>query len=199
MRPTGDRYPAGFPFAAPERIDNWRPLVQWLLAIPHLLVLSVLRSVSQVLALVSWFAIVFTGQLPAGIADFQVMYLRYSFRVGTYLGFLRAEYPPFTFDMTSNDPGDDPRLRVEIRPELSDRNRLTTGFRFLLAIPQLVVVAVLLFAAAVCLLIAFFAVLFTGRWPDGLRDFVLNVNRYWLRVQAYTLLLTDQYPPFALV
>lgn len=199
MQSAGDAYPAGFSFDAPDRIDNWRPLVQWLLAIPHFLVVSVLRSVSQVLSLISWFAIVFTGELPASIANFQVMYLRYYVRVSTYAGFLRAEYPPFTFDMTPTDPGDDPRVRVDVLPELADRNRVTTGFRFILAIPQFVALALLSFAAAVALIVAFFAVLFTGRWPDGLHDFVLGVNRYWLRVDAYTLLLTDQYPPFALV
>ncbi len=198
MRSAGDAYPAGFTFDAPERIDNWRPLVQWLLAIPHLLVVSVLRSVSQVLASVSWFAIVFTGELPASIANFQVMYLRYHVRTTSYAEFLREEYPPFTFDMTSSDPGNDPRVRVEVMPEATGRNRVTTGFRFILAIPQLVVLAVLSFAAGVALIVAFFAVLFTGRWPDGLHDFVLSVARYWVRVDAYTLLLTDQYPPFAL-
>jgi hypothetical protein len=65
-------------------------------------------------------------------------------------------------------------------------------------IPQLIVVAVLLVAAAVVSLIGFFAVLFTGRWPVGLRRFVLNVMRWYLRVQTYFLLLTDEYPPFTL-
>ncbi len=199
MQAMSAPYPSTFTFDPPENVANWRPLVHWLLAIPHFVVLYVLGFVSEVVGFVSWIVILFTGELPSGLANVQVLYIRYSTRVFTYAAFMREEYPPFTFDMTCDDPGDDPRLRVEVRPELNDRNRLTTGFRFLLAIPQLVVVAVLLFAAAVCLLIAFFAVLFTGRWPDGLRDFVLNVNRYWLRVQAYTLLLTDQYPPFALV
>lgn len=199
MQATGDAYPARFTFDPPDRIENWRPLVQWLLAIPHLFIVSVLRSVSQVLAVISWFAIVFTGELPEGFANFQAMYLRYYARVNTYVGFLREEYPPFTFDMTASDPGNDPRVRVDLAPELQNRNRVTVGFRFILAIPQYLALGVLTFAAAIALVLAFFAVLFTGRWPEGLYGFVLGVSRYWLRVDAYTLLLTDQYPPFALV
>ncbi len=124
------------------------------------------------------------------------MYLRYSLRTATYYGFLRAEYPPFAFATTPADPGEDPRVRVDAIPELEGRNRLTVGFRFILAIPQLIVLAALLIAVFFVGLVAFFAVLFTGRWPEGLRNFVLGVGRWWLRVNAYTLLLTDEYPPF---
>ena len=198
MQPTGDTYPAQFTFDPPERIDNWRPLVQWFLAIPHLVIVTVLQYVAEAVAVISWFAIVFTGRLPVGLANFQTMYLRYYIRTNTYVGFLRAEYPPFTFDMEPNDPGNDPRIRVDANPALEDRNRLTVGFRFILIIPQVIVLAVLLFAAAIVTLIAFFAVLFTAHWPEGIRDFAVNVHRYWLRVEAYALLLTDEYPPFAL-
>jgi hypothetical protein len=191
-------YPASFSFDAPERIANWRPLVHWILVIPHMLVVAALQRVAQGLAVISWFAIVFTGRLPAGIARFQAMYLRYAIRTATYAGFLREEYPPFTFDTTTTDPGDDPRVQVEADPQIEDRNRWTTGFRLILAIPHLIVLAVLAIALVVVAIIGFFAVLFTGRWPEGLRTFALGVGRWWLRVQAYLLLLTDDYPPFTL-
>jgi hypothetical protein len=126
------------------------------------------------------------------------MYLRYCQRTATYAGFLRDEYPPFGFTTTPTDPGDDPRVGVVLVPELEGRNRLTVAFRLILAIPQLIVVALLIIAVCVVGLIALFAVLFTGRWPQGLRDFVLGVGRWWLRVQAYLVLLTDVYPPFSL-
>jgi len=191
-------YPATYTFDPPEKIANWRPLVHWLLAIPHFVILYVLRLVSNVVGVISWFVILFTGALPEGLANVQAMYFRYSMRVSTYVAFMREEYRPFGFATTPNDPGDDPRVRVDFRPQLTDRNRLTTFFRLILAIPQLIVTAVLLFAAAVVTLIAFFAVLFTGRWPAGMRDFVVKVQRWSLRVQAYTTLLTDVYPPFTL-
>jgi hypothetical protein len=191
-------YPATLTFDPPERVANWRPLVNWLLAIPHFLVVGALRYVSEVLALVSWFIILFTGRLPAGIANFQVMYMRYYARTGVYAAFLREEYPPFEFAMTPSDPGTDPGVRVDLVPQLEGRNRLTVGFRILLAIPQVVVLALLSIADVVVLVIAFFAVLFTGRWPAGLRDFTVGVMRWFLRVEAYLFLLTDEYPPFAL-
>jgi hypothetical protein len=191
-------YPASFSFDPPERIANWRPLVHWLLVIPHLLVVTALQRVAQALAVISWFAIVFTGRLPAGIARFQAMYIRYAIRTATYTGFLREEYPPFTLDTTTTDPGDDPRVHVEVEPQIEDRNRVTTGFRLILAIPHLIALALLAIALAVVAVIGFFAVLFTGQWPEALRTFALGVGRWWVRVQAYLLLLTDQYPPFTL-
>ncbi len=173
-------------------------MVQWLLAIPHFMVLYALRTVVEVLAVISWFLIVFTGRLPDGIAKVQAMYLRYQARVTLYAGFLQEEYPPFNYDTISPDPGDVLRLRVNLQPELQDRNRVTVGFRLILAIPPAIVLVALWIAAAVILIIGFFAVLFTGRWPQGMRDFVVNVIRYQLRFEAYLSLLTDRYPPFAL-
>ena len=88
--------------------------------------------------------------------------------------------------------------RVDVVPQLENRNRLTVAFRLILAIPQIIVLVVLGVAAAVVVLIGLFAVLFTGRWPKGLRDFILGVMRWSLRVEAYLALLTDEYPPFSL-
>lgn len=195
--PSAD-YPANLSFDPPETITRWRPLVQWFLAIPHFFVLYVLRMVSQVLGVVSWFIILFTGRLPEGIAGFQAMYLRYSARVSTYAGFLQEEYPPFSFTTANADPGDYAHLRVDVEPELDGRNRLTTFFRLILAIPQLIVVFLLTIAASVVTLISLFVVLFTGRWNDGMRDFVVGFLRWNLRVEAYLSLLTDQYPPFSM-
>ena len=126
------------------------------------------------------------------------MYMRYYVRIGLFAGFLREEYPPFAFAMTPNDPGSDPRVRVDVIPQLASRNRLTVGFRFILVIPQIIMLALLVIAEGLVLVIAFFAVLFSGRWPAGLRQFTVGVLRWWLRVETYLLLLTDDYPPFAL-
>src|SRR6266508_6023967 len=165
MLSASGSYPATFTLDAPERVANWRPLVHWILAIPHLAIVYVLGGVSELLAVISWFAILFTGRLPAGLANFQAMYLRYSLRTASYFGFLREEYPPFSFATSPADPGDDPRVRVDLVPQLEGRNRLTTAFRLILAIPHLVVLALVSIALIVVALIGFFAVLFTGRWP----------------------------------
>jgi hypothetical protein len=196
--PTGAPYPASFTLDPPERIANWRPLVHWLLAIPHMVILYVISFVAQVVGFISWLAILFTGKLPEGMAGVQMLYLRYTARVYAYAGFLVEEYPPFTFATTAEDPGDAGPLRVEFQPALEGRNRLTTFFRLLLAIPHLVVLAIVFLGVAICWVIAFFAVLFTGRWPAGLRDFVVGALRWNLRANAYVFLLTDEYPPFSL-
>jgi hypothetical protein len=190
-------YPATLELDASPEIANWRPLVHWLLAIPHLVLAQALQYVGQVVALISWVVIVFTGALPAGLANFQCLVIRYAARAYSYAAWLREPYPPFEFAMTGTDPGTDP-LRIELQPELTDRNRLTVGLRLIWAIPAAIFGAVLSLAASVALLVAFFAVLFTGRWPDGLRDFVIRCGRYFIRLTAYVDLLTDEYPPFAL-
>jgi hypothetical protein len=111
---------------------------------------------------------------------------------------MTPEYPPFTFEMTQADPGDVAGLRVDVTPQLEGRNRATAFFRILLAIPHFIVLAIVGIGAAVAILIGLIAVLFTGHWPEGLRTFVVNMQRWSLRLQAYTMLLTDEYPPFEL-
>jgi hypothetical protein len=191
-------YPATLEFDPPEKVANWRPLVNWILAIPHFVILYFLRIASEAVALISWLVILFTGSLPEGFANFQAMYLRYELRTYSFSSYLRNDYPPFAFGMTTADDGLDPRLQVNVQPELANRNRLTVAFRIILVIPQLIVLLLLGIALLVIDFIAFFAVLFTGRWPSGLRDFVVKVARWYVRVQAYFLLLTDRYPPFTL-
>jgi Domain of unknown function (DUF4389) len=195
---TGRNFPITFRFDPPERVAHWRPLVNWLLAIPHLIVLYLLRIAAEVLSVLAWFMILFTGNMSPTFVGFLAMYIRYEQRVWTYAGFLREEYPPFTFDSTAADPGNDPRVRVEVVPALERRNRLTVGFRLILFIPWAIVLVVYAIAASAVFIVAWFAVLFTGRWPEGMRTFVLKVARFYVRTSGFLLLLTDEYPPFAL-
>ena len=189
-------YPADFELDAPDEIANWRPLVHWLLGIPHLLIANVLGNLAGVIALISWFAVVFTGRLPEGLANLQCLVIRYQSRTYSYVLWLREPYPPFDFSVTSADPGGDP-VRVDLRPQLEDRNRVTVGFRFILAIPIVLFFAVVALAAMVVSLIGFFAVLFTGRWPESMRHFLIGTLRLGVRVGAYMYLLVDEYPPFS--
>ena len=196
--PTSPAYPATFEVDHPERITNWKPLVQWLLAIPHFIVLYALGIVSEVVAIISWFVIVFTGRLPEGLAGIQHLYIRYTNRTYSYAAFLREEYPPFAFETTAADPGDYPAVRTNFIPQYEDRNRLTVAFRIILVIPHVIVLALLGIVAYFAVIIGVFVVLFTGQWSAGLRDFVVGVIRWSTRVYAYQLLLTDEYPPFSL-
>lgn len=190
-------YPVQLSLDAPLEVARWRPLVHWLLAIPHLIIVSILGNIATALAVISWFIILFTGKMPAGIANFQSMVLRYEMRTYTYAYWMREAYPPFEFDVTTTDPATDP-TRVDVAPQLEGRNRLTVGLRIIWAIPIVIFLAVVAIAAWFALIAAFFVVLFTGRWPEGLRGFVLGVARLAVRVNAYTRLLVDEYPPFSL-
>lgn len=190
-------YPAELRVDAPLTVENWRPLVHWLLAIPHLLIANVLGSVAGALTFVSWFIIVFTGELPKGIADFQCMVLRYEARAFTYALWLREDYPPFEFELTGDDPGTDP-VKVDIRPQLEDRNRLTVGLRMFWILPIALFTFVMAFVAYFAVAVSFFVVLFTGRWPEGIHRFVVNTAQLILRMNAYGRLLVDEYPPFEL-
>jgi hypothetical protein len=196
--PVMPAYPATYEVDDADHITNWKPLVQWILALPHWLVANALSGLSQIVAIISWFAIVFTGRLPEGLAAAQHLYVRYNNRAVTYGAFLREEYPPFAFGTTAADDGAYPPSRTAFRPQFDDRNRLTVGFRWILVIPHLIVLAFLGLAALIVALVWVFVILFTGTWSQGVRDFIVGVIRWSTRVNAYMLLLTDEYPPFSL-
>lgn len=189
-------YPANITVDTPEKIANWRPLVQWFLAIPHYIIMVVMNYVAQVVAFVAWLVVLITGKLPEGIANFFAMVLRYANRTTTYMGFLHDTYPPFDFTTSTTDPGGFP-VRTDFTPQLEGRNRLTVLLRLIWAIPALIVTAIIGIVAAVCWFIGFFAVLITGKWPGGLHAWVLKGLRAGTRLNAYLYLLTDEYPPLS--
>jgi hypothetical protein len=191
-------YPIRFTFEPAERIARWRPLVAWLLVIPHVIVLWAIAIAAWLCVVVGWFAILFTGKLPEGLAGIPELMLRYQLRVMTYANFMQEEYPPFTYPMEAADPGDYPRMAVDVQPSLAGRNRLTVFFRYFLVIPHIVVLYFVGIAAGVVIMIAWFVVLFTAKWPDGMRDFVIGYLRWTTRVTGYAFLLTDEYPPFTI-
>ena len=180
---------------APLELENWRPLVQWILAIPHLFISGALNAVSEALGVVSFFTVLFTRQIPGGIYNFQVMILRYRTRVGMYVGFTHGQYPKFEFAMTPADPGGDP-LRIDV--ERATSWRWQNAFNWFLAIPHFVVLLVYGIGAWVLWVINFFIILFTGKWNEGHRAFVVKVARYQTRVFAYVLMLRNEYPSFSL-
>jgi hypothetical protein len=151
---------------------------------------GVLGLVAGVVAIIAWFAILFTGAFPRGLWDLAAFYLRWRVRAMAYMSLLRDEYPPF-------GDGDYP-ASVDITPPAGPRNRLTAAFRIVLLVPHFVVLWLLSVAWVLSTIVAWFAILFTGRMPDALDEFGAGVLRWSVRVEAYLLLLHDEYPPFAL-
>jgi hypothetical protein len=188
-------YPVQLSFDAERKITRWHPLVQWLLAIPHLIVAEVLSSLRNVLTLISFFTVLFTERIPRPLFDVIAMTYRYEWRAVSYALFLHEDYPPFDFQPAADDDGVEPHTRVTITyPE--KLNRWKPLYKWFLAIPQYFVVLALAIASFFVVIASFFAVLFTGQYPAGMRDFLVGAYRYSLRVQAYVGLLTDVYPPF---
>jgi roadblock/LC7 domain-containing protein len=177
-----------------NQVQNWRPLVNWLLAIPQWIVLYVLSIVAGVLWFISFFTVLFTRKNP--FLGVQTMILRYNWRVSSFVFFLRNEYPPFDFATAPGQEVADPAVLTVQDP--GEMNRWLPLIKWLLVIPHLIVLAILGIGVFVVWIIAFFAVLFTGRWPEGLRDFVVGYFRWYMRVTAYIYFLTDAYPPFSL-
>jgi hypothetical protein len=89
-------YPVTFEIEYPGEMNRWLPLIKWLLAIPHYIVLLFLIAAALVVWIIAWFAIIITGQFPRGMFDFNVGVLRWYSRYTAYVYFMRDEYPPFS-------------------------------------------------------------------------------------------------------
>jgi hypothetical protein len=194
-------------------------LVKWVLLIPHLVVLAFLWAGFVVVSVIAFVAILATGRYPRSLFDFIVGVLRWSWRVHYYgYGALGTDrYPPFTLADVPDYPA---RLDVAY-PERLSRGLVLVKW-WLLALPHYLVVAVFVGGGiwlgtsgvdrdgvwdttwgagglvALLVFIAGVVLLVTGRYPQGIYDVVLGMDRWALRVAAYAALMTDEYPPFRL-
>jgi hypothetical protein len=151
---------------------------------------GLLGAVAGFLAVISWFTIVFAGTHIIGIRQFCSFYLRWKTRATAYVMLLEDAYPPF---------GDAPYpTSVEIVAPVGPRERLTVFFRLILAIPHFIVLIFIFLAWCFTTVLAWFAILFMGAYPAGMYDFAVGSLRWLVRVEAYLLLLVDEYPPFSL-
>jgi hypothetical protein len=210
MPPSLDAYPATLDIDYPDRALNrlttfFRPIV----IIPIALVLGLVSGPTLhfgdaqwgrggiaiegggILAVATALMLLFRRKYPRWWFDWNLALVRFSTRVMAYFALLRDEYP-------STD--DEQAVHIAIPyPDAGALNRWLPLVKWFLAIPHYVVLAFLAIGAAMCVLVAWLVILFTGRYPRALFDFVVRVFRWWLRVAAYALLLTtDRYPPFQL-
>jgi hypothetical protein len=136
--------------------------------------------------------ILFRQKYPRWWFDWNLELTRFTGRVTVYAALLDDRYP-------STDERQSLRLDIAYPDVPNDLNRWLPLVKWFLAIPHYVVLAFLGIAAFFCIVFAWFAILFTGRYPRGLFDFVVGVGRWGVRVSAYAfLLVTDRYPPFSL-
>ncbi|MGK8509034.1 DUF4389 domain-containing protein [Nocardia asiatica] len=203
IRVRGDLDPA---------LSRWMWLVKWLLAIPHYVVLFFLHVAYVVLTIVAFFAILVTGKYPRGLFDFNVGVMRWGWRVTFYaLSVLGTDkYPPFSLRSDADYPAD---LEIDY-PETLHRGLVLVKW-WLLAIPHYLIIGAVVSGGimagggddwsgasisllSILLLVALVALLFTARYPQGVYDFVMGLNRWMIRVQAYAGLMRDEYPPFRL-
>jgi len=207
-----DTYPARLRIDYPERLDRVTTFLRILWAAPILIILALVsgggdgatvRDQSQQgsgsgsgivasLAFATALMIVFRQRYPRWWFDFQVALARFSYRVGAYLVFLRDEYP-------STEDEQAVHLEIDYPDVPRQLNRWLPLVKWFLALPHVLVLVGLVLAGIVAVVIAWFAILITARYPRGLFDYVVGVGRWALRVAAYALLMvTDRYPPFSL-
>ena len=193
---TSTTYPVQLDLDSGNRIARWRPLVQWLLAIPHLAITSILTSLRQLLTAVSFVTVLFTKRIPRQVFDAIAMTYRYEWRSTSYALTLHDNYPPFDFQPSADDDAEMSHTSMTFTyPD--EMSRWKPLYKWLLAVPHYVVVVMLSVASLFVTVFGLAAVVVTGSYPARARNFLVGVYRYGLRVQAYVGLLTDDYPPFA--
>ena len=164
---------------------------RYLIAIPWAFVAWLYLVAAAVLAVIAWFAIAFTGRYPSGAYGFNVRVLRMVTRVNGFQLLLTDELPRF-----DGDPDEHYPIQVAAMPALPRYSRAKALLRLPLAIPVVLLAYVQNVIAAACSVVAWFAILFTGRLPEGLYRGIRGAVAYETRALAYMLLMTEDYPPF---
>jgi hypothetical protein len=184
-------YPVTVDAPRQERYHRFLPLVKWLLAFPHYIVLVFLGIGVLFAKIAAFFIVLFTGRYPRGIFDYVVAVFRWAWRVNSYVMLLTDRYPPFSLQEEPDYPA---QLRIDYPEAGIDNWRPLV--HWLLAIPYLIVAGVLHSLAGLVAFIGVFVILFTEELPEGMYELILIPNRWTLRGAAYAGFMVDRYPPF---
>jgi hypothetical protein len=170
--------------------NRFLPLIKWLLAFPHYLVLIFLGIGALFAVLIAFFAVLITGRFPRGLWDYVTGVHRWATRVIAYVFLLTDQYPPFSLE-------DDPAYPVRVEFDYPEQvNRWRPLVHWLLVIPYLFVAGVFYWLTGVLTIIAFFTILFTKQIPKGIFELMVPGLRWTARGNAYSYYMTKQYPPF---
>jgi hypothetical protein len=184
-------YPVTFEVDYIEQRNRLTAFFRLILAIPIAIWVTLYSIVATVAVIIAWFAIIITGRYPDGLYEFMAGFNRLVARTTAYTVLLCDPYPPFV----GNDDPTYP-VRMQFAGPLEQYSRLKTAFRFLLAIPILVLRYVINLLLEVGAVAAWVVIVILGRMPRGLFDVMVLANSYTSRSDAYLLLLTETYPPF---
>jgi Domain of unknown function (DUF4389) len=184
-------YPVTFKAEYVEKRSRLTTFFRLLLAIPHLIAVFFYVLAAEIVVIIAWFALLFTGRYPQGMYDFVAGALRYATRVSGYVLLLSDEYPPFSGDPASPYPVD-----LNIGPPKAEYSRLKVLFRIILMIPVYLIAYAMQIVAQVGSFLAWFAIVILGRQPKGLQDMIVLGLSYQQRAYAYFGLLTEDWPPF---
>ena len=164
-----------------------------IVTIPWLIVVALYGFAASIAVFIAWFALVFTGRYPEGIYNFVAGYVRMNSRVNSFYYLLTDEWPPFNGDENRDYP-----VRIGIPSPKPEYSRLKAAFRLIVGSPVILLSYVQTLIAFVVAIIAWFAILFTGRLSEGLFDPLRSAMAYTTRATAYFALLTEDWPPFSL-
>ncbi|MEO1062689.1 MAG: DUF4389 domain-containing protein [Actinomycetota bacterium] len=178
-----------------ERMERWRPLAHWMLGLPLALVALLAVPIAAALVVVGAVGVLATGRWPDAPARGLIGIRRFQYRVATYLALVRRQRPALAFVAAYEDPGDDP-LRFDVRRPMP-LHRWVPLVNWLLALPKLVMLAVLWIGAIFAVVVGAVSIALVGRWPHGLADFVVDVVRWQARVVGYVEFLTTDAPRFS--
>jgi hypothetical protein len=186
------KYPVTLKIEYPEKFNKLTAFIRVVLIIPIVIIFSLLSSYAEALSIAVALMILFREKYPKWWFDWNIGITKLGYKIASYGLLMRDEYP-------STDDEQAVKIDIPYPNVKAEFNRWMPLVKWILVIPHIIVLIFIFIAVVFCSVFAWFAILFTGRYPKGIFNFVEGFLRWSLRVNAYAFLLTtDEYPPFRL-